>query len=110
VLRFVPPHDLTATCYERGIDLCDLSWFTGISEKDLASFSSGRLALSARHRLVIIVVLTHTMPEGYDLPREIDPDVKAQTLMALDFLRTEAEQEEAQEQSRKTRPKSLDID
>jgi hypothetical protein len=50
------------------------------------------------------------MPEGYDLPREIDPDVKAQTLMALDFLRTEAEQEEAQEQSRKTRPKSLDID
>lgn len=95
MLRTVPPHDLTAACYGSGIDLCDLAELTGISERDLVSFSEGRLALSACDRLVIIVALSNTMPEGWEGPRAAsDPRHVALSLAALKCLREEAEAEE----------------
>ena len=49
--------DIRAICDECGIELCDLSILTGMSEEELLAFAAGVHAISAEDWLLIILVL-----------------------------------------------------
>jgi len=93
MLMTVEPHDLAARCAECGTTLAAVSSETGLTERELLEFASGRLPLCARDRLnVFLAVTKHARPAVTPNRPSLD------LLLARDRLLNEVQAELQQEE------------